>query len=337
MHRENLNVGSTEVNFLHTHYILPGWLDSFIFNYLGARIGNDPAKVMSNLGNSHLDNLYYLGTYFPRTYAEIRTIMKKLNEETDYFTLEEIKNQRRFRILSVGCGTGGDVVSLIDCVKEITGCKFFSVTLIDGNEDALDTCQKIISMQEMQKGLTTRIEVINQTIKEPSDFHRMSKQMSDSHKFDFIITSKFINELISNFHNAYSNFVSGFSTLLARNGLIIITDTTDKRRYNGTFAWIPEIMNYDINNNISVHAGIGTIMPPPCNCSGCNRSCYTCFENEYSSRKNDSRITFRILAKKVIKDKISYPGRPNLHNYIVSSPKSGISKTCQRLNSSSSW
>jgi hypothetical protein len=149
-------------------------------------------------------------------------------------------------------------------------------------------------------------------------------------KFDFIVTSKFINELIDKLDNVYSNFAASFSAILDIKGLIIITDTTDKRINRGAEVWIPKIMNSDLNSNIGVNADIGTIMPPPCNCTGCNEQCYTCFENEYSCKGNDSRITFRILAKKIVQTGISYKKNPN--NYVVSKTKSGVTSTCRRLN-----
>ncbi len=57
---------------MHTNYNIPQWLDNYIFGNLGAVINRNHAKVTRNVNNSHQDNLEYLGTYFPRTYAEIR-------------------------------------------------------------------------------------------------------------------------------------------------------------------------------------------------------------------------------------------------------------------------
>lgn len=333
MEKENID--------MNTNYDLPKWLDDFIFN-LGALIRNDYIKAKNNLNNSPLENLIYLGTYFPRTYTEIKTIMDELSEGTDYFERQDIRSKSSFRILSVGCGTGGDVVSMIDSIREKTGCRYFFVTLIDGNEDALEKCQKIISRQETENGLKIQKEVKIAKVTEPSDFQLIAGEMC-SKKFDFIVTSKFINELIGKFDKLYSRFVTSFSALLDTTGLIIITDTTDQRAIgeNSKDIYIPVLMNCDIKDNISADIDIGTIMPPPCNCQRWSnypfycvndffcRDCYTSFVNKYSKR-DDSRITFRIFARKSIQEGINYKISPD--TYVVSHPKDGALRACERLN-----
>lgn len=331
---------------MHTNYDLPKWLDDFIFVNLEAEICNDYNKAKNNLNNSPRDNRIYLGTYFPRTYTEIKTIMDKLSEETDYFDRQDIRSKSNFRILSVGCGTGGDVVSMIDSIREKTGCQDFFVTLIDGNKDALEKCQKIISRQEIENGLKIQKEVKNAKVTEPSDFQLIVGEIC-SKKFDFIVTSKFINELIGKFDKLYSRFVASFSALLDTTGLIIITDTTDQRAIgeNSKDIYIPVLMNCDIKDNISADIDIGTIMPPPCNCQRWSnypfycvndflkiypcRDCYTSFVNKYSKR-DDSRITFRIFARKSIQEGINYKIRPD--TYVVSHPKDREPGLCKKLN-----
>ena len=329
---------------MYTNYDLPKWLNDFIFADLGAWICNDYNKVKNNLNNSPWDNCIYLGTYFPRTYTEIKTIMDELSEETDYFERQDIRSKSSFRILSVGCGTGGDVVSMIDSIREKTGCQDFFVTLIDGNKDALEKCQKIISRQETEEGLKIQKEVKNAIVTEPSDFQLIAGEIC-SKKFDFIVTSKFINELIGKFDKLYSRFVTSFSALLDTTGLIIITDTTDQRVIGENLEWIPKLMNSDFNDNISADIDIGTIMPPPCNCQRWSnyvsksnffkkdpcRDCYTSFVNKYSKR-DDSRITFRIFARKSIQEGINYKISP--YTYVVSHPKDRESRLCMKLNNS---
>ena len=333
---------------MYTDYDLPKWLKELLDN-LRIRGCNDHNKVKNNLYNSPMDNLNYLVTYFPRTYTEIKTIMDELSEETDYFERQDIRSKSSFRILSVGCGTGGDVVSMIDSIREKTGCQDFFVTLIDGNKDALEKCQKIISRQETEEGLKIQKEVKNAIVTEPSDFQLIAGEIC-SKKFDFIVTSKFINELIGKFDNFYSRFVTSFSALLDTTGLIIITDTTDQRAIGENLEWIPKLMNSDFNDNISADIDIGTIMPPPCNCQRWRdnrfsdsqnesketyfcRRCYTSFKNKYShiDDSHDPRITFRIFARKIIQERIQYKSIPN--TYVVTNKKDGFLGSCKILNS----
>ena len=48
--------------------ILPAWLDSFIFEELGANYAPDYVRYEYNLNLSKEEVKTYLGTYFPRSY-----------------------------------------------------------------------------------------------------------------------------------------------------------------------------------------------------------------------------------------------------------------------------
>jgi hypothetical protein len=286
---------------MHTNYNIPQWLDNYIFGNLGAVINRNHAKVTRNVNNSHQDNLEYLGTYFPRTYAEISTVMGKLYNETNYFQLEEIKNKRSLNILSVGCGTGGEVIGLIDSLTGIMKITDISITLADGNIDALNIASNIIGARNFEEMQPTKIQVINETITSSSGFHRIAGMLSSPRDFDFIITSKLINELLDQFDYPYSEFIKTFCDHLTPTGLMIITDTTDRRPNNGSDMFIPQIMNQNINNNIPGNLDIGTIMPPTCNNDSCNRACFTCFKNEYSYGKTIQDSLFGYWQKREYK------------------------------------
>ena len=320
---------------MHTNYNIPQWLDNYIFENLGAVINKNPVKVKKNVNNSHQDNLEYLGTYFPRTYAEISTIMNKFCNETNYFQLEEIKTKRSLRILSVGCGTGGEVVGFIDSLVKMTKLSDIFVTLVDGNHDALDICRDIIQKQTIEKGLNTKTAYFDEIITASTGFHKITRRLSNQEDFDFIITSKLINELLDQFDNPYSEFVKTFCEHLTPTGLMIITDTTDERSNKINIKYIPKIMNNDLNNNVPGTLDIGTIMPPTCYGDYCNKACFTCFKNEYSSKEDDSRFTFRILAKKMIQDRISYFKGYNPETYPIANTKNGNIDYCKRTEPSS--
>lgn len=320
---------------MHTNYNIPQWLDNYIFENLGAVINKNPVKVKKNVNNSHQDNLEYLGTYFPRTYAEIMTVMGKLYNETNYFLLEEIKNKRSLSILSVGCGTGGEVVGLIDSLAGIMKITDISITLADGNRDALNIASNIIGARNFEEMLPTKIQVINETITSSSGFRRIAGMLSSPRDFDFIITSKLINELLDQFDYPYSEFIKTFCDHLTPTGLMIITDTTDERSNKTNIKYIPKIMNNDLNNNVPGTLDIGTIMPPTCYGDYCNKACFTCFKNEYSSKEDDSRFTFRILAKKMIQDRISYFKGYNPETYPIANTKNGNIDYCKRTEPSS--
>ena len=59
-----------KINYLKTNTQLPSWLDDFIFKQLNAEYAPNFQKFDLNLDLTKEENLKYLGTYFPRSYAE---------------------------------------------------------------------------------------------------------------------------------------------------------------------------------------------------------------------------------------------------------------------------
>lgn len=57
---------------------LDPWLRTFIYDEMKAKYSPDHLKVENNTENSDEDNLWYLGTYFPRTFVEISSILTNL-------------------------------------------------------------------------------------------------------------------------------------------------------------------------------------------------------------------------------------------------------------------
>ena len=55
---------------MNTHKTLPNWLHNYIFETLGAEEKPDPREFCKNLHSDDVKNKIYLGTYFPRSFAE---------------------------------------------------------------------------------------------------------------------------------------------------------------------------------------------------------------------------------------------------------------------------
>ena len=168
---------------------LSAWLDDYIFRCLNAKHAPDFQKFECNLNLSHEDNLKYLGTYFPRSYAETFCIFDNV------FTNELIKSKYALKtelsILSVGCGTGGDIMGLLTIInKHFASIKRINVVAVDGNEDALNILFQIIEQANHQ--FHKEIDLFTRQVV----FDRISDFDINS-SFDFIITSKLINEIIN--------------------------------------------------------------------------------------------------------------------------------------------
>lgn len=276
---------------------LSSWLDNFIFNNLHAEYAPDFQKFDYNLNLSHEDNLKYLGTYFPRSYAETFCIFENMfcNEviKTKYLTLAEVS------ILSVGCGTGGDIVGLLTVInKYFSSIKKVNVVAVDGNENALDILSQIVQQlrHQFQKEiiLTTK-QVVFDAI----------TTIDTTSLFDFIITSKMINEIVNKgkgrLDNSYYDFAKAYAPMLKANGIMMMLDMTTKV---GVSEFCPILLNRQINRFVYDYPDYVSIIPIPCWIKeNCQDQCFSQkeFYVTHSKIANDkSRVSYRILVKRAL-------------------------------------
>ena len=281
---------------LKTNTRLPSWLDNFIFGTLHAEYAPDFQRFEYNLNLQHEDSLKYLGSYFPRSYAETFCIFNNLfcNEaiKAKYSLLTETS------ILSVGCGTGGDIVGLLTAInKYLPSIKRINVVAVDGNNNALNILSQIISQasQQFRKEifLTTK-QVVFDSI----------SAIDVETSFDFIITSKMVNEIINkgngSWDNSYYDFTTAYSPMLKESGIMMILDVTTKV---GVSEFCPILLNRQINRFVYEHPDFISILPIPCSGKeNCQVQCFSQkeFSVSHSKFSNDkSRVAYRILVKKV--------------------------------------
>ena len=93
------------IKFHKSKTIIPHWLDLALFNHLSAVYSPEYKKFEYNLDIDSEDVKVYLGTYFPRSYAEAFCIFDDLFKSRQY--MEELKRVPVINILDYGCGTGG--------------------------------------------------------------------------------------------------------------------------------------------------------------------------------------------------------------------------------------
>lgn len=252
---------------------LPVWLYNFIYNEVGAQETPDWRKARQNLHNTHSENIEYLATYYPRTFTEICHIITSLKNLTKYF--EAVSDKNYFRILSAGCGTGGDICGLIHALHILKPQATFEVNLFDGNADAMNICKKLLQKLAEQEDIiiSIRSEIVRE-IKGSSDFEELSELLGEQ---DIIITSKFLNEVLVYFHNAYYHFVKKFSKNLAEDGIMILNDVISKASCE---QYVPTYMNRDLNAAVR-KMDLSSVLPLPCRankaCKG--DECYSRFKN----------------------------------------------------------
>ncbi len=219
--------------------LLPNWLDNFIYNDLNAKYCRSNANI-TVIDWDKNDILNYLGTYFPRSYAEAYCIF------TEYFqnNTDTFADKEELTIFDFGCGTGGEIIGLLTVLNELRpNLKIVKIVALDGNQNALRLYDKVIT--ELQNHIDFCIE--NDTALVPiGDFYDLHilDDVIDK-QFDVIISFKAICEFVTKDqfekHNAYEHIVKFLTPKLVKDGLLLLVDVTS---YNDTSQeWLPNMMD----------------------------------------------------------------------------------------------
>ena len=219
--------------------VLPQWLDNLIYKQLGAKYQRSNAD-MTVIDWDKNDVLNYLGTYFPRSYAESYCIFSeffKINQELLAYK-EEIS------IFDFGCGTGGEIIGLLTAISQsYPKLKKVKIVAIDGNAHALNQYEKVL--QEFQKRVCLQLENLSAHVC-IDDFYDLSILSNViKRKFDIIISFKAICEFVTKQQfekeNAYKHIAKFLMPKLTPSGIVLFVDVTT---YNNTSQeWLPKMMD----------------------------------------------------------------------------------------------
>ena len=221
---------------------LPQWLDNLIFKQLGAKYCRSNAD-MTVVDWDKNDVLNYLGTYFPRSYAESYCIF------SDYFKKhpEQFANEEKLSIFDFGCGTGGEIIGLLTAMSEIfPNIKIATIVALDGNQHALQLYDTVIG--ELNKHIELKIESHSAQLR-IDDFYDLDVlDKVVKRRFDLIISFKAICEFVTKQQfeqqNAYEHISKFLLPKLTENGMILLVDVTT---YNNTSKeWLPMMMDRGI-------------------------------------------------------------------------------------------
>lgn len=300
---------------------LPSWLDEFIFKTLHAEFAPNHERFDYNLDLSETDIRRYLGTYFPRSYAESFCIFDNLFRNIGY--ANEFHSSSPINIAAIGCGTGGDLMGLLTVIsKYSTLNRTINVTAVDGNREALIVLSQIVERykQYYKKDLTLR--VIHHT------FHSISAFSIDSlgpeNSFDFVLCAKMICEIIASGNgsndNAYYEYVKNFLPLINHRGVFYLLDVTTRQKHS-TFN--PFLMNEQVQNVMVEYPNYCIISPIPCSLfnATCKNSCFyqKTFTVAHSHVRNDkSKVAYKLIASRYLSQKIGCPqngiGKYQIHD-----------------------
>ena len=308
--------GTDTIEWLKTDTVLPHWLDHLLFETLHARHQPDWKRFEHNLDLDADDIRRYLGTYFPRSYAEAFCITDALFANAAYSTCWRSRSEAW--LLDLGCGTGGNILGILAALaKHCPSLTTFHVHGFDGNSLAMNAAASILdAFAPHTNASVTRLL----TVARIDDIDHLP--MPPHRAYDFITTFKFGGEIIStgagSADDFYQRFLSAYSDLLSEPGLAILLDVTTCSKHA---AFYPQMMNEQVSQFVRSHPSFATLLPVPCyfHERTCRERCFTQkeFSVSHSAAHNDhSRVTYRVLARKAIADAFHHRSTSNAE-YVI--------------------
>ena len=293
--------GKAQYRDIPTNIILPLWLDDYIFKRLNAKYQPSYTRFSYNLDLNKEECKVYLGTYFPRSFAEGFLTLDSILHDTSIISI--LKAKQVVKILDFGCGTGGELLGFLHALEnQVESNLSVKIIGIDANHHSLRMLEEILNCYNSRGRNKVEFVVAPCFIETQSDLSTISNIIGTD--FDFIITSKAIGEfenknLIED--NGYEFFARVFAPLLCKTGIMAIIDVTTKNEQNGLF--LPQIMNIGVNAFISKSQGLFKSIAP---CSGqsslgpCKHRCF--YKKDiyisHSAKANDhSKVAVRLITR----------------------------------------
>lgn len=285
----------------------PKWLDKYLFSYLGAKYSPNHSRFEYNLNLNTGEIKVYLGTYFPRSFVEVKSIFEEFSQNSNYLSL--VGERTSVSILDLGCGTGGDIFGLLSFLEKYEPpLESVKLLAIDGNQIALRFFEKIMAEFKKHSRLKIDYRIGPVFIESENDLNLVSDVLSD--KYDLILSCKAICEMLAKRrikNKAYKQTASMLSSKLTDKGIMLIEDVTIKSP--ATEKFIPYMLNAELNEFVAENDEFATIYPTACKDkeSKCINGCF--FKKEirvtHSAKNNDiSKIIYRIIGKKPFAENI---------------------------------
>ncbi|MBK9290480.1 MAG: hypothetical protein IPM52_02430 [Bacteroidetes bacterium] len=304
--KEKYKIEDEKIEYLKTDTRLPAYIDDFIFNQLKAIYAPDFQRFEYNLDLTGEEIRKYLGTYFPRSYAESFCIFDNLFENNGY--QKATAASKNLNILSVGCGTGGDIIGLITAIqKHLQNVSEVTIFAIDGNNETLTILEQIINRIKNQSSKKINLITIQIVFSNIAEFQIVN---DIKQSFDFILSFKFINEIVSmgkgRLVNSYYDFVKKFLPLLSDNGVCLLLDVTTKSNHA---TYNPILMNSQVNQALRELKRYSTLIPIQCGVHSGDCFC-DCFHQKtffvtHSKQSNDkSKVAYRMIVSQQLQQEI---------------------------------
>lgn len=215
---------------------IPHWLDSYIFDNLGAKYCKSNSD-MTVIDWDRGEILNYLGTYFPRSYVEARSIFT-------VDTLISLASKQELSVLDFGCGTGGEIIGLLTNIEEfLPNVTTIRIVAIDGNQHALRLFEKVLREYEKYSRLEIYHRVAPVIIDNFYDLTVLDEIITGS--FDIVMSFKAICEFVTKDQfvgkNPYTHIANTYLPRLSKEGIMTLVDVTSYS--NVSNEWLPKMMD----------------------------------------------------------------------------------------------
>lgn len=253
----------------------PKWLDKYLFSDLGAKYSPNHSRFEYNLNLNTGEIKVYLGTYFPRSFVEVKSIFEEFSQNSNYLSL--VGERTSVSILDLGCGTGGDLFGLLSFLEKYEpSLESVKLLAIDGSQMALRFFEKIMAEFKKHSRLKIDYRIGPVFIESENDLNLVSDVLSD--KYDLILSCKAICEMLAKRrikNKAYKQTASMLSSKLTDKGIMLIEDVTIKSP--ATEKFIPYMLNAELNEFVAENDEFATIYPTACKDkeSKCINGCFS--------------------------------------------------------------
>ena len=231
-------------------YHLPTWLDEQLKRASQQQSTAGGSNVQSSCdGTDTFWKVAYQIRYFPRTLCETFFIFDQA------FKHSEAQFKEIINILSLGCGSGGDIIGLLMAIEANFEKKVkVSIVAYEINDNAY---QCFLNNLEQAKKTLKKVEVVNNVVRKNDPIllkDDESLQVDTSTHFDYVLCSKMVNEIMrgelkdavrnwdgetdikpiiinlqnNRFNTIYRTLLEEVTPVINDNGYCLISDLTDK-------------------------------------------------------------------------------------------------------------